>query len=118
MAVNLENQRVFVNKLVDLSTPGKTHFPVELTSVIKAEDVIRLLGEELFGSNKEPKLVVTVNNTLKVSEEGRIGLDQCGSRTVLLVPFFELFGGFGGKKGSGKWREEERGVEGVYGDWR
>lgn len=118
MAVNFKNQRVLVNKLVDLSTPGKTHFPVELTGVIKAKDVIRLLGEELFGSNKEPKLVVTVDNALKVSEEGKFGLDRCGSGTVLLVPFFKLFGGFGGKKGSGKRREEEKGVEGVYGDWR
>ncbi|KAI4307406.1 hypothetical protein L6164_030600 [Bauhinia variegata] len=81
---------------------------VELASIVEAKDMFVFLGEELLGPDKKLEKAVALDDAFKVWDTIGFGLNELGSRALLLFAFLlELFWGFGDKEGGGEWGSEE-----------
>lgn len=78
MAVNLEYERVALDKARYFTAARKSQLPIKLSGVIEAEDVLGLLGEKFFGSGEEAKVGIAFHDGLQVEDPGRIRLHEFG----------------------------------------
>lgn len=78
------------------ATTREPKLTVEFSSIIKAKDLLRLFREILLGFDKEAKVIIVMEDLLKVRNTFRSMLDVFGSCRFFLLAFFLLgFGGFG-----------------------
>ena len=90
MAVGLEEEVVLLEEACDLATSQKSELTVELASVVKAEDALGLVREELLRPDHKPVLCVTLKAAM------RLGSDWIGFVLALsfFLHFFRNFLGF------------------------
>lgn len=65
VAIGLEEERVALDEAGDFAATREAEFAVEFAGVVKAEDVFRLGGEELFGARDEAEEGVAVENAFE-----------------------------------------------------
>lgn len=108
-----------LNRSSDFASSRETEFAIELTGIVEAKNVLRLLRKEILRFKKESEEGICFNDALEVRNAIRFGLDKLGSRAFLLLAFLpELLGELGDEEGGGKWEflveEGSRGMaEGV-----
>lgn len=56
MAVGLKQEGVALDGAENLAATGEAQLAVEFAGVVEAEDMVRLLGQVLFGPGEEPKV--------------------------------------------------------------
>lgn len=62
MAVEGEEERVFLCESGELSSAGKPKLTIKLTGIVKTQDVVGLAGEEVFAAGDETESSVVLED--------------------------------------------------------
>lgn len=95
VAVELEERRVALDRAGDFAAAGEAKLTVELASIIEAENLVGLVGEEVFGTGDESEEGIAFDNSLEGLDLLRPRLDEVGAGAFGLSLFFvSLLAGF------------------------